>query len=106
MAIATAKDSAGRMTLRIDAPILARLDEYHKKTEIPKTRIINRALKNYLDEMDEDFADARGRSGLAGIHRQRKKVNFPRSTCERIGSFWRYRVGDYRVICDINDNEL
>ncbi|MCA9801267.1 MAG: type II toxin-antitoxin system RelE/ParE family toxin [Cyanobacteria bacterium HKST-UBA02] len=22
------------------------------------------------------------------------------------GSFWRYRVGDYRVICDIKDNEV
>ncbi|WAC49374.1 type II toxin-antitoxin system RelE/ParE family toxin [Asticcacaulis sp. SL142] len=23
-----------------------------------------------------------------------------------LGSFWRYRVGDYRVICDIQDGEL
>ena len=23
-----------------------------------------------------------------------------------LGNFWRYRVGDYRVICDIQDGEL
>ncbi|CAM3236572.1 type II toxin-antitoxin system RelE family toxin [Asticcacaulis taihuensis] len=23
-----------------------------------------------------------------------------------LGNFWRYRVGDYRVICDIQDNEM
>ncbi|MGH9560097.1 MAG: type II toxin-antitoxin system RelE family toxin [Terracidiphilus sp.] len=23
-----------------------------------------------------------------------------------LGAFWRYRVGDFRVICDINDNKL
>ena len=22
------------------------------------------------------------------------------------GSYWRYRVGDYRIICDIQDNEI
>lgn len=24
----------------------------------------------------------------------------------RLGTFWRYRVGDYRIICDIRDKEL
>lgn len=23
-----------------------------------------------------------------------------------LGTFWRYRVGDYRVICDLQDNRL
>lgn len=23
-----------------------------------------------------------------------------------LGSFWRYRVGDYRIICDIQDHKL
>lgn len=34
----------------------------------------------------------------------------PRSTCKALsgplGGFWRYRVGDYRVICDIQDGAL
>ena len=24
----------------------------------------------------------------------------------RMGSYWRYRIGDYRIICDIQDNRL
>jgi len=24
----------------------------------------------------------------------------------RLGSYWRYRVGDYRIICDIQDHKL
>ncbi|MFC6487850.1 type II toxin-antitoxin system RelE family toxin [Nitratireductor sp. GCM10026969] len=24
----------------------------------------------------------------------------------RLGNFWRYRVGDYRIICDIQDHKL
>lgn len=24
----------------------------------------------------------------------------------RLGEFWRYRVGDYRIFCDLQDNEL
>jgi len=23
-----------------------------------------------------------------------------------LGEFWRYRVGDYRILCEIKDNEL
>ena len=52
-------NTKNRITLSIDAPIMARLNDYHAKTEIPKTRIINKALKNYLDELEEDWQDAR-----------------------------------------------
>ncbi|WP_420962409.1 type II toxin-antitoxin system RelE family toxin [Brucella sp. IR073] len=24
----------------------------------------------------------------------------------KLGTFWRYRVGDFRIICDIQDNRL
>ena len=24
----------------------------------------------------------------------------------RLGTFWRYRIGDYRIICDIQDQQL
>lgn len=37
-------------------------------------------------------------------------VEYPRSTGKALtgplGGFWRYRVGDYRVICDIHDGAL
>ncbi len=46
-----------------------------------------------------DFMDARIAS-----------VDDPRSTGKALsgplGGFWRYRVGDYRVICDIQDGAL
>ncbi len=25
---------------------------------------------------------------------------------EELGKYWRYRVGDYRIICEIQDNQL
>ncbi|HWG20183.1 MAG TPA: type II toxin-antitoxin system RelE/ParE family toxin [Terracidiphilus sp.] len=25
---------------------------------------------------------------------------------EELGEYWRYRVGDYRILCDIRDSEL
>lgn len=49
--------------------------------------------RRILDYMDEIAArpDPRSRGkGLVG---------------DRSG-FWRYRIGDYRVLCDLNDNEL
>ena len=46
-----------------------------------------------LDHMDERIAP-----------------NDPRSTGKALtgplGEFWRYRVGDYRIVCDIQDNAL
>ena len=24
----------------------------------------------------------------------------------RLGKYWRYRVGDYRILCELHDNEL
>jgi mRNA interferase RelE/StbE len=27
-------------------------------------------------------------------------------TGKELGGFWRYRVGDYRIICDVQDNKL
>jgi mRNA interferase RelE/StbE len=47
-----------------------------------------------------DFIDAR----VAG-------KNEPRSTGDALtgpllGAYWRYRVGDYRIICDIQDGTL
>ena len=39
------------------------------------------------------------------------KLDDPRSigkglTGTQLGSYWRYRLGDYRIVCDIQDNEL
>lgn len=46
-----------------------------------------------------DFMDARV-AGLADPRSVGKALTGP------LGGFWRYRVGDFRVICDINDGAL
>ena len=43
--------------MRIDTPIMNRLNDYHEKTEIPKARIINMALQFYLDQLEADCED-------------------------------------------------
>ncbi|MBW9091797.1 type II toxin-antitoxin system RelE/ParE family toxin [Rhizobium wenxiniae] len=45
------------------------------------------------------------------LHERLVKLENPRQTGQamqgsRFGKFWRYRVGDYRIICDIQDYRL
>lgn len=53
------------------------------------------AAKRIVDYMDE-------RIGAAINPRESGKA----LTGALLGGYWRYRVGDYRVICDIQDNVL
>ena len=64
-----------------------------------------RALKS-LQKMDKqnakrimDFLDNR-----VAIHKDPRALGKPLKG--ELGTFWRYRVGDYRVLCDIQDNKL
>jgi mRNA interferase RelE/StbE len=48
---------------------------------------------------------------LKFLHDRVAKLDDPRSIGEalhgsRLGEFWKYRVGDYRLICKIDDNRL
>lgn len=48
---------------------------------------------------------------VAFLEQRLLKQDNPRSlgeplTGSRLGSFWRYKVGDYRIICDIQDRKL
>lgn len=45
------------------------------------------------------------------LHEHVETLDNPRSVGQalagsRLGHFWRYRVGDYRIICDILDDDL
>lgn len=57
-------------------------------------KLDRQAARRILDFMDERVA----------------KLDNPRNTGKpltgTLGGFWRYRVGDYRVICDIQDGKL
>ena len=48
---------------------------------------------------------------LKFLHARVAKLDDPRSIGEalhgsRLGEFWKYRVGDYRLICKIEDKQL
>ena len=48
---------------------------------------------------------------LKFLHERVARLDDPRSIGEalhgsRLGEFWKYRVGDYRLICKIEDNRL
>jgi mRNA interferase RelE/StbE len=59
-----------------------------------------------LDELDKTVARRISRFLYEGIG----KLNDPRQIGERLqgtlGEFWRYRVGDYRIICSIEHEHL
>lgn len=45
------------------------------------------------------------------LHERVSTLNNPRDigealTGSKLGEFWKYRVGDYRIICKIKDNNL
>ena len=60
-----------------------------------------------LDKLDAQPA----KRILKFLHERVAKLDDPRSVGEalhgsRLGEFWKYRVGDYRLICKIEDNRL
>ncbi|MGN6207651.1 type II toxin-antitoxin system RelE family toxin [Asticcacaulis sp.] len=57
-------------------------------------KIDHQIARRILDFMDERVA-------VADDPRQTGKA-----LTGPLGNFWRYRVGDYRVICDIQDGEM
>lgn len=60
-----------------------------------------------LDKLNPQIA----RRILAFLHERVARLDDPRSIGEalkgsKLGDFWKYRVGDYRVIASIEDNAL
>lgn len=58
----------------------------------------------YLDKLNQQAATRI----LAFLHDRIALLENPRSIGEALkgtlGDYWKYRVGDYRIICDIQDN--
>ena len=68
---------------------------------------IDRAAVRDLDKFDRQAA----RRILAFLHGRVATLDDPRSIGEapkgpRLGEFWKYRVGDYRIITRIEDDAL
>ena len=60
-----------------------------------------------LDKLDPQIA----RRILSFLHRRLAVLDDPRSLGEalkgsKLGEFWKYRVGDYRIISSIEDQQL
>lgn len=71
-----------------------------------KVELSSLAQKN-LDQLDPQIA----RRVLSFLHERVSPLDDPRSIGEalkgsRLGDFWKYRVGDCRVIAEINDQGL
>jgi len=65
------------------------------------------AAERELDKLDPPIA----RRILAFLHDRVAKLDDPRSLGEalkgsKLGAFWKYRVGDYRLIASIEDGAL
>ena len=68
---------------------------------------LDRAAERELDKLDPQVA----RRILAFLYERLAQVEDPRSIGEaltgaKLGSFWKYRVGDYRLISSIEDSRL
>ena len=68
---------------------------------------LDRVAERELDKLDPQIA----RRVLSFMHKRVAKLEDPRSIGEalkgsKLGEFWKYRVGDYRIICIIEDNIL
>ena len=68
---------------------------------------LDRVAEHELDKLDPQIA----RRVLSFMHKRVAKLEDPRSIGEalkgsKLGEFWKYRVGDYRIICIIEDNIL
>lgn len=67
----------------------------------------DRAAERELDKIDVQMA----RRILTFLHSRVAQLDDPRSIGEalkgsRLGAFWKYRVGDFRIIASIEDNAL
>lgn len=67
----------------------------------------SRAAERELDKLDRQAA----KRILRVLHERIAKADDPRTFGEalkgsKLGEFWKYRVGDYRLICAIEDQAL
>lgn len=69
--------------------------DYTRQAQRQLAKLDKPAARRILDYMDQQVAP------LADPRSLGKAL-----TGHKLGSYWRYRVGDYRVICDIQDGVL
>lgn len=68
--------------------------EYTDTARTQLRKLDKAATRRILDYMDQRIATLQDARSLG------KALRGP------LGEFWRYRVGDYRIICDLQDEKL
>lgn len=68
---------------------------------------LDEAAERELNKLDPQIS----RRILKFLNDHVARLDDPRSIGEalkgsRLGNFWKYRVGDYRIVCDIQDGRL
>jgi mRNA interferase RelE/StbE len=68
---------------------------------------LNAAAERTLEKLDRQIA----KRIYAFLHLRLERLDNPRRIGEalhgsKLGEFWKYRVGDYRIICKIEDDIL
>lgn len=66
--------------------------EYTRTAENQMRKLDKQVSRRILDYLDDKI------SGLDNPRTRGKSLSGP------LGELWRYRIGDYRVICEIQDN--
>jgi mRNA interferase RelE/StbE len=69
--------------------------DYTRQAQRQLLKLDKAAARRILDYMDQQVAPQADPRSLGKA-----------LTGAKLGSYWRYRVGDYRIICDIQDGIL
>ncbi|MBW6512217.1 MAG: type II toxin-antitoxin system RelE/ParE family toxin [Desulfuromonadaceae bacterium] len=68
--------------------------EYTRTAETQLRKLDKQVARRILDYLDDNIAS------LENPRTRGKALSGP------LGELWRYRIGDYRVICEIQDNAM
>jgi mRNA interferase RelE/StbE len=68
-------------------------------------KFTNTALKQ-LEKLDQPTADQITRILEGKVAKSANPRAFGKALTGELKGYWRYRIGDYRVICELKDREL
>ena len=110
------------LAIRLPADVESRLDLLARKTGRSKSFYAREAILEHLDDMEDLYLAEQQmtdiRAGqltaqriLSFLHGRLAVLEDPRSLGEalkgsELGEFWKYRVGDYRIISSIEDKTV
>jgi mRNA interferase RelE/StbE len=114
------------LALRLPPEIEQRLDALAKKTGRSKSYYAREAILRQIEDIEDTYLARRrqkrggSRVTLESLERDRRVLSYLRTRIAGSGDprrfgqpltgdlqgFWRYRVGDYRIVAEIEDNRF